>query len=236
MNQKNRQPQDRYVQDMDDYLKNDTGSETWSVFRIMSEFVEGYETLRYLHPAVSIFGSSALPEDSKYYKLAVDIGKMLSDAGFAVITGGGPSIMEAANRGAKAGKSKSVGLNIEIPTEQTANPYQDISLHFRYFFARKVMFVKYASAFVIMPGGFGTLDELFESLTLMQTKKIFNLPVVLVGSEFWGGLIDWIVSGPIKNGTLSKEDLSYFSLTDDPKEVVRIIKEGYEEVRLSRAI
>ncbi len=221
---------------MDDYIKNDTGSETWSVFRIMSEFVDGFETLRYLHPAVSIFGSSALPEDSKYYKLAVDIGKMLSDAGFAIITGGGPSIMEAANRGAKAGKSKSVGLNIEIPNEQTANTYQDISLHFRYFFARKVMFVKYASAFVILPGGFGTLDELFESLTLMQTKKIFNLPVVLVGSEFWGCLIDWIVSSPIKEGTLSKADLSYFSLTDDPKEVVRIIKEGYEDVRMSRAI
>jgi len=221
---------------MDDFIKNDTGSETWSVFRIMSEFVEGFETLRYLHPAVSIFGSSALPEDSKYFKLAVEIGRMLSDAGFAVITGGGPSIMEAANQGAKAGKSKSIGLNIEIPTEQTPNPHQDISLHFRYFFARKVMFVKYASAFVIMPGGFGTLDELFESLTLMQTKKIFNLPVVLVGSEFWGGLIDWVVSSPIKVGTLSKEDLSYFSLTDDPKEVVRIIKEGYEDVRLSRAI
>ncbi|UCD18416.1 MAG: TIGR00730 family Rossman fold protein [Candidatus Zixiibacteriota bacterium] len=221
---------------MENQNKNDAGSETWSVFRIMSEFVEGFETLRYLHPAVSIFGSSALKEGSRYYQLAVDIGRKLSDAGFAVITGGGPSIMEAANRGAKEGMSKSVGLNIEIPTEQRPNHYQDISLHFRYFFARKVMFVKYASAFVIMPGGFGTLDELFESLTLMQTKKIFNLPVVLVGSEFWGGLIDWIVSSPMKAGTLSREDLSYFALTDDPREVVRIIKEGYEKVRRSRAI
>ncbi len=144
--------------------------------------------------------------------------------------------MEAANKGAKKGKSKSIGLNIEIPTEQRTNTYQDISLHFRYFFARKVMFVKYASAFVIMPGGFGTLDELFESLTLIQTQKIFNLPVVLVGSKFWGGLIDWIVSSPIKEGTLTNADLTLFSMTDDPEEVVQIIKEGYEKVRRSRAI
>jgi len=220
------------------YINNhhDALSETWSVFRIMSEFVEGFETLRQLNPAVSIFGSSALSEDSEYYKMARDIGKRLSDEGFHIITGGGPSIMEAANRGAKDGKSKSIGLNIEIPTEQKPNPYQDLSLHFRYFFARKVMFVKYASAFVIMPGGFGTLDELFESLTLIQTNKIFNLPVVLVGSDFWGGLIDWIVSSPIRTGTLSKDDLRMFSMTDDIDEVVRIIKEGYEQVRLSRAI
>lgn len=144
--------------------------------------------------------------------------------------------MEAANRGAYEGKSKSVGLNIEIPAEQLANNYQDISLQFRYFFARKVMFVKYASAFVIMPGGFGTLDELFESMTLIQTKKVLHFPVVLVGSDFWGGLIDWIVSSPIKVGTLSKEDLSLFSMTDDPDEVVRIIKEGYAKVRRSKAI
>ena len=209
---------------MNDFIKNDAASETWSVFRIMSEFVEGFETLRHLHPAVSIFGSSALPEGSKYYNLAVEVARQLSDAGFHIITGGGPSVMEAANRGGYEGASKSIGLNIEIPSEQTANKYQDISLHFRYFFARKVMFVKYASAFVIMPGGFGTLDELFESLTLIQTKKIFNLPVVLVGSEFWGGLIDWIVSSPIKTGTLSDKELKMFSLTDDPKEVVRIIK------------
>jgi uncharacterized protein (TIGR00730 family) len=202
----------------------------------MSEFVEGFETLRYLSPAVSIFGSSALPEGSKYYVLSTAIAQKLSDAGFHVITGGGPSVMEAANKGAFKGKSKSIGLNIDIPSEQKPNTYQDISLHFRYFFARKVMFVKYAGGFVIMPGGFGTLDELFESLTLIQTKKIFNLPVVLVGSDFWGGLIDWIISSPIKTGTLSKDDLKLFSLTDDPEEVVRIIKEGYEKVRLSRHI
>lgn len=218
---------------MNDFHNKDEGSDTWSVFRIMSEFVEGFETLRTLSPAVTVFGSSALPEKSRYYQMAVEISKLLSDAGFHIITGGGPSVMEAANRGAYGGKSKSIGLNIDIPSEQKPNKYQDISLHFRYFFARKVMFVKYAAGFVIMPGGFGTLDELFESLTLIQTKKIFNLPVVLVGSDFWGGLIDWIVSSPIKTGTLSKDDLKLFSLTDDPQEVLRIIKEGYEKVRLS---
>jgi len=216
--------------------QNHTDQDLWSVFRIMSEFVEGFDTLRYLRPAVSIFGSSALPESSRYYQMARDIARKLSDAGFSIITGGGPSIMEAANRGGYEGKSHSVGLNIEIPSEQLPNRYQNISLDFRYFFARKVMFVKYASAFVIMPGGFGTLDELFESLTLIQTKKIFHFPVVLVGSDFWGGLIDWIVSRPIGIGTLSKEDLALFSLTDDPDEVVRIIRDGYEKVRRSAAI
>lgn len=219
-------------------IENDkhTDSDLWSVFRIMSEFVDGFDTLRHLHPAVSIFGSAALKEDSKYYQMSRDIARMLSDEGFSIITGGGPSIMEAANRGGFEGKSESVGLNIEIPTEQKPNKYQDISLHFRYFFARKVMFVKYASAFVIMPGGFGTLDELFEALTLIQTKKVLHFPVVLVGSEFWGGLIDWIVSSPIREGTLAKEDLALFSMTDDLDEVVRIIKEGYAKVRRSSAI
>jgi len=220
----------------DEKTKLHTDRDLWSVFRIMSEFVEGYDTLRYLHPAVSIFGSSALPPESKYYRYAREIARKLSDSGFSVITGGGPSIMEAANRGAFEGKSKSIGLNIDIPSEQIPNEYQDLSLDFRYFFARKVMFVKYASAFVIMPGGFGTLDELFESMTLIQTKKILHFPVVLFGSEFWGGLIDWIVSSPIKVGTLSKKDLSLFSMTDDTNEVVRIIKEGYEKVKRSKAI
>ncbi|MCX6826423.1 MAG: TIGR00730 family Rossman fold protein [candidate division Zixibacteria bacterium] len=221
---------------MDELKRNGTHDDTWSVFRIMSEFVDGFETLRTLHPAVSIFGSSVLVPESKYYQIAREISRKLSESGFAVITGGGPGIMEASNQGAQEGASKSVGLNIDIPVEQKANKYQDISLYFRYFFARKVMFVKYASAFVIMPGGFGTLDELFESLTLIQTKKIFEFPVVLVGSEFWGGLIDWLISSPIRTGTLSKEELSLFSLTDDPDEVVRIIKEGYEKVRRSTAI
>ncbi len=213
-----------------------TDRDLWSVFRIMSEFVDGFDTLRYLHPAVSIFGSSALPEESKYYQLARDVARKLSDAGFSIVTGGGPSIMEAANRGGYEGKSKSIGLNIDISSEQLPNKYQDTSLNFRYFFARKVMFVKYASAFVIMPGGFGTLDELFEMLTLIQTQKMFHFPVVMVGSDFWGGLIDWIVSSPIGVGTLSKDDLKLFSLTDDPDEVVRIIKDGYAKVRRSKAI
>jgi uncharacterized protein (TIGR00730 family) len=225
---------DEIFNNNNDKLKTDT--DLWSVFRIMSEFVEGFDTLRYLHPAVSVFGSSALPPESQYYQDAKEIARKLSNAGFSIITGGGPSIMEAANWGGQDGKSKSVGLNIDIPTEQKANKYHDISLYFRYFFARKVMFVKYASAFVIMPGGFGTLDELFESLTLIQTKKIFHFPVVLYGSEFWGGLIDWIISSPIKVGTLQKKDLSLFSLTDDPDEVVRIIKESYGDVRRSKAI
>jgi uncharacterized protein (TIGR00730 family) len=225
------------IEAMNEIRRNgSTHDDTWSVFRIMSEFVDGFENLRTLHPAVSIFGSSSLTSDSKYYGIARDIARRLSDAGFAVITGGGPGLMEAANLGAQEGASKSVGLNIEIPREQKANNFQDVSLSFRYFFARKVMFVKYASAFVIMPGGFGTLDELFEALTLIQTEKIFEFPVVLVGSEFWGGLIDWLISGPIRTGTLSKDDLSLFSLTDDPKEVVRIIKEGFEKVRRSKAI
>ncbi|SYZ73475.1 conserved hypothetical protein [Candidatus Zixiibacteriota bacterium] len=221
---------------MNEIKRNGSHDDTWSVFRIMSEFVDGYENLRTLHPAVSIFGSSVLPENSKYYQMARTIARKLSEAGFAIISGGGPGIMEASNRGAQEGGSKSVGLNIEIPTEQKPNNFQDLSLHFRYFFARKVMFVKYASAFVILPGGFGTLDELFESLTLMQTHKIFEFPVVLVGSEFWGGLIDWLLSGPIRTGTLEKDDLKLFSLTDSPDEVVRIIKEGYEKVRRSIAI
>jgi len=216
--------------------KPEPDRDLWSIFRIMSEFVEGYDTLRYLHPAVSIFGSSALTPDSEYYRAAREIARKLSDAGFSIITGGGPSIMEAANLGAHEGESKSIGLNIDIPSEQVPNKYQDISLDFRYFFARKVMFVKYASAFVIMPGGFGTLDELFESMTLIQTKKIFHFPVVLYGSKFWGGLIDWIVSSPIKTGTLSKDDLSLFSMTDDTDEVLRIINEGFEKVKRSIAI
>ncbi len=224
------------VNNMSEIKQNGTHDDTWSVFRIMSEFVDGFENLRTLHPAVSIFGSSLLPEDSKYYQLARVIARKLSEAGFAIITGGGPGIMEASNRGAHEGVSKSVGLNIEIPAEQKPNGYQDITLHFRYFFVRKVMFVKYASAFVIMPGGFGTLDELFESLTLIQTHKIFEFPVVLVGSDFWGGLIDWLISSPVRTGTLEKSDLKIFSLTDSPDEVVRIIKEGYEKVRRSKAI
>ena len=165
--------------------------ESWRMFQIMSEFVEGFEALAQIKPSVSIFGSARTPTQDKYYKLAEDIARLLSDSGFAVVSGGGPGIMEAANKGAYAGKSPSVGLNIQLPMEQTGNPYQDISLTFRHFFARKVMFVKYASAYVVLPGGFGTLDEFAEILTLVQTGKSRKIPIILVGSEFWKGLLDW---------------------------------------------
>src|SRR5512135_266905 len=167
-------------------------SETWRVFRIQSELVEGFETLHDLGIAVTIFGSARLREGNKYYDDAVALAKTLADDGFAVITGGGPGVMEGANRGAKEGKAHSVGLNIELPAEQIPNRYQDISLHFRYFFIRKLMFVKYAIAFIIFPGGFGTMDEMFEALTLVQTKRIKSFPVILYGSDYWKGLLDWM--------------------------------------------
>ena len=200
-------------------------SETWRVFRIQSELVEGFETLNGLGPAVSIFGSSQLKPGSYYYEKAVELGKKLSDAGFAVITGGGPGIMEGANKGAKQGKGKSVGLNIEIPAEQHPNKYQDISLSFRYFFIRKLMFVKYSMAFIIFPGGFGTMDELFEALTLSQTKRIGVFPIILFGKDYWKGLIDWFKTNLIQNGTIAPEDLELISLADEVNEVCRILTE-----------
>jgi len=199
-------------------------SETWRVFRIQSELVEGFETLNDLGPAVSIFGSSRMKPGSYYYEKAIELGKKLSDNGFTVITGGGPGIMEGANKGAKKGKSKSVGLNIEISAEQTPNRYQDINLSFRYFFIRKLMFVKYSVAFIIFPGGFGTMDEMFEALTLSQTKRIGIFPIVLFGSEFWKGLIDWLRTNVVKNDVIAREDLHLFSLTDDVDEIVETIK------------
>ncbi len=200
-------------------------SETWRVFRIQSELVEGFETLHELGPAVTIFGSSRLSPGNKYYDDAVTVAKMLADDGFAVITGGGPGIMEGANKGAKKGKAHSVGLNIEIPAEQIPNKYQDISLFFRYFFIRKLMFVKYAMAFIIFPGGFGTMDELFESLTLVQTKRIQSFPVILYGKEYWKGLIDWMKDTLVPNSTIGREDFALFSLVDTPKEVRFLINE-----------
>lgn len=198
-------------------------SETWRVFRIQSELVEGFETLHDIGPAVSIFGSSRMLPGSHYYEQAVELGRKLSDAGFTVITGGGPGIMEGANKGAKQGKSKSVGLNIEIPMEQIPNKYQDISLSFRYFFIRKLMFVKYSSAFIIFPGGFGTMDELFEALTLSQTKRIGVFPIVMFGTEYWRGLIDWFKATLIPSDTLSPEDLELISLVDSADEVCAIL-------------
>ncbi|MBI4654339.1 MAG: TIGR00730 family Rossman fold protein [Nitrospirae bacterium] len=208
-------------------------TDTWRVFRIQSELVDGFETLYDLGPAVTIFGSSRLAEDSYYYQKAVEVGKMLSDAGFSVITGGGPGIMEGANKGAKMGKSKSVGLNIQLPHEQVPNEYQDITLDFRYFFARKLMFVKYAIAFVIFPGGFGTMDEMFEALTLVQTHKINSFPVILFGSEYWKGLIDWMENTLILQGTIRRSDMTLFKITDDTKEVCELLKDYYSKLIMS---
>ncbi|MBI5640777.1 MAG: TIGR00730 family Rossman fold protein [Nitrospirae bacterium] len=202
-------------------------SETWRVFRIQSELVEGFESLNDLGPAVSIFGSSRLSPGNKYYDDAVTLARMLADDGFAIITGGGPGVMEGANKGAKEGKAHSVGLNIEIASEQAPNRYQDISLSFRYFFIRKLMFIKYAIAYIIFPGGFGTMDELFEALTLVQTKKIQSFPVVLYGSEYWKGLIDWMKQTLVANGTIDKTDFALFSIVDTPEEVRFLINEHY---------
>lgn len=201
--------------------------EAWKVFRMMAEFVEGYERLAAIRPAVSIFGSArALPGDP-HYALAEQIGRALSDAGFAVITGGGPGIMEAANKGAYAGKSLSVGLNIQLPHEQGVNAYQHISLSFRHFFVRKVMFVKYASAYVVLPGGFGTLDELSEILTLTQTGKTPRIPILLVGREFWSGLGDWIQARLVAEHMIDEGDMQLFKLTDRPADVVNAIVQHY---------
>jgi uncharacterized protein (TIGR00730 family) len=205
----------------------DLSREAWKLFRMLAEFVDGYERLAKIRPAVSIFGSSrALPEDP-HYRLAEQIGRALSDAGFAVITGGGPGIMEAANKGAYAGKSPSVGLNIQLPHEQTANNYQHISLSFRHFFARKVMFVKYASAYVILPGGFGTLDELSEILTLTQTGKTPRIPILLVGRDFWSGLGDWIRERLVAEHMIDAADMNLFKLVDRPEDVVDEILKYY---------
>jgi uncharacterized protein (TIGR00730 family) len=203
-------------------------SETWRVFRIQSELVEGFESLFDIGPAVTIFGSSRLREDSYYYHQAIKVGKMLSEVGFSVITGGGPGIMEAANKGAKMGsRGKSVGLNIEIPQEQYPNKYLDLSISFRYFFVRKLMFIKYAIAFVIFPGGFGTMDELFEALTLVQTHKIESFPIILFGREYWKGLIDWMKNTLVHQGTISREDFAFFQIVDTPEEVCKLLKEHY---------
>jgi len=210
-------------------IKEDfTREDTWRMFRIMSEFVEGFEVLSQVGEAVSIFGSSRSKQDNKYYKKAEEIAYLLAKAGYGVITGGGPGIMEAGNKGARRAKGKSIGLNIEIPTEQKANPYIDILLDFHYFFVRKVMFVKYAKAFVIMPGGYGTFDEFFEAINLIQTKRISRFPVVLFGREYWNDMLDWLKDTVLKNGNISSQDFELFKVTDDPKEVVKIVKAFYK--------
>lgn len=203
--------------------------ESWRMLGIMAEFVEATERLASIRPAVSIFGSARTPPEHAYYMLTEDIARKLSDAGFSVISGGGPGIMEAANKGAYFGKSPSVGLNIQLPHEQSANPYQDISQTFQHFFARKVMFVKFAAAYVVMPGGFGTLDELFEALTLVQTGKIAHIPIILVGKGFWTGMVDWVRSSLIAEGMISPEDIDLIRVIDRPEEVVEAIFSHYEK-------
>jgi uncharacterized protein (TIGR00730 family) len=208
--------------------------DSWMVFRVMSEFVDGYEKMARIGPCVSIFGSARLKEDNFYYKMAVDIAQKITEIGFGVITGGGPGIMEAGNRGAH-NHGKSIGLNIELPFEQHFNKYVDkgYNINFDYFFVRKVMFVKYSQGFVVMPGGFGTLDELTEALTLIQTNKIGKFPIVLVGSEFWSGLLDWFKSTLLKEGLIAEKDLELFRVVDTAEDAVAHIKAFYDKYSVS---
>lgn len=208
------------------------GEDSWTMFKVVSEFVNGFEKMNKVGPCVSIFGSARTKPDHKYYQLAVSVAKALTEEGYGVITGGGPGIMEAGNKGAHLNGGKSVGLNIELPFEQGSNPFVDYdkNLNFRYFFIRKVMFVKFAQAFVAMPGGFGTLDELFEVLTLIQTKSITPVPVILVGTEFWSGMRDWIQQTMLESaGNISPKDMNLIPVVDTAEEVVRIIHEFYDE-------
>lgn len=202
--------------------------ESWKIFQIMGEFVEGFERLARIKPSVSIFGSARTAPDHPDYKLAEEIAFQLSDAGFAIVSGGGPGIMEAANKGAQGGSSPSIGLNIKLPKEQAGNPYQDISLSFRHFFSRKVMFVKYASAYVVLPGGFGTLDELAEMLTLVQTGKSRRIPIILVNRRFWQGLLQWFEETLISEGTISDDDLDLYTVVDTPEDVVNTVFDYYQ--------
>ena len=203
-------------------------TDPWRVFRIMGEFVEGFDALANLGPAVTIFGSARVKPDDPQYALARETARLVGEANFTVITGGGPGIMEAANAGARDAGAMSVGCNIELPFEQHVNPYVDVAINFRYFFVRKTMFVKYAEAFVIFPGGFGTLDELFEALTLIQTGKVRDFPVILFGSSYWQGLLDWIKGPLLAEGKISPEDLKLMVVTDSPEEVARIIVDCHE--------
>ncbi|MCP5266079.1 MAG: TIGR00730 family Rossman fold protein [Burkholderiaceae bacterium] len=202
--------------------------ESWHVLGIISEFIEATERLATIRPAVSIFGSARVPPEHRWYRLTVEIARRLSDAGFSVISGGGPGIMEAANRGAFAGKSPSVGLNIQLPFEQTGNPYQDVAITFRHFFARKVAFAKYATAFVAVPGGFGTLDELAEVVTLIQTRMGRRIPVILVDRDYWRGLLDWMREQMLGNGLISPGDLDLITLIDSPEQIVEAIFDFYQ--------
>ncbi|MBI9042134.1 TIGR00730 family Rossman fold protein [Lutibacter sp.] len=210
-------------------------NDSWAIFKIMAEFVEGYERLGKIGPCVTIFGSARTKPEDEYYILAENIAYELTQSGYGIVTGGGPGIMEAGNRGAHRGKGTSVGLNIKLPFEQHDNPYidPDKSLDFDYFFVRKVMFMKYSQGFIVMPGGFGTMDELFEAITLIQTKKIGKFPIVLVGRKFWSGLIDWIKTTLVEEGNISPEDLDLISIVDTEDEVLEVIDTFYKKYSLS---
>ncbi len=209
-------------------------NDSWAIFKIMAEFVDAFDKLSVIGPCVSIFGSARTPQDNKYYILAENIAYKLTQHGYGVITGGGPGIMEAANKGAKRGGGKSVGLNIDLPFEQSSNAYidKDKNLDFEYFFVRKVMFVKYAQGFIVLPGGFGTLDELFEAITVIQTQKIGHFPIILVGKDFWGGLIEWFKNTLLKEKNISQEDLDSYILVDTAEEAVAEIDKFYTKYLL----
>ncbi len=222
----------RIKKDWNDIKINDS----WAIFKIMSEFVEGYDKMAKIGPSISVFGSARTKEDNKYYQIGVEISERLSEAGYGVITGGGPGIMEAGNKGAQQGGGKSIGLNIDLPFEQSHNAYIDPehNLEFDYFFVRKVVFVKYAQGFVILPGGFGTLDELFEALTLIQTKKINKRPVVLIGIEYWSGLVEWIKKSMLEaENNIAEKDLDLFKLVDTAEEAFQYIEDFYKTHELS---
>ena len=227
---------ERFLESTKDLLRGDpffaVGRDAWRVFRIMGEFVEGFDTLTGMGPCVSVFGSARVTREDPLYQDCVSTARLLGEAGFGIITGGGPGMMEAANRGACEAGVASIGCNIELPFEQGTNRYVETALDFRYFFVRKTMFVKYAQAFVIFPGGFGTMDELFEALTLIQTGKVRDFPVVLFGSAYWGGLLDWIRGTPLREGKVSPEDLELLVLTDSPE---RVRDHVVERHRLHRA-
>lgn len=211
-------------------------NDSWAIFKIMSEFVEGYERMAKIGPCISIFGSARTKPDNKYYQIGVEVAELLAEAGYGVITGGGPGIMEAGNKGAQQGGGKSVGLNIDLPFEQNHNPYidQEHNLEFDYFFVRKVVFVKYAQGFVILPGGFGTMDELFEALTLIQTKKINKRPVVLIGKEYWTGLVEWIKTAMLDmEANIAEKDLDLFAVVDTAEEAFHYIEDFYKSHELT---
>lgn len=236
MNEKKEEREERIKKSFESKNWNEIRSnDSWAIFKVMSEFVNGYESLARIGPCVSIFGSARTRDDKAYYQLAEKVAFQLTQKGYGVITGGGPGIMEAANKGAQRGGGTSVGLNIDLPMEQEPNPFidKDKNLDFDYFFVRKVMFVKYSQGFIVMPGGFGTLDEFFEALTLIQTFKIGRFPVVLVGKKFWAGLLEWIKSTLLEaENNISKEDLDLFHLVDTAEEAVKVIEDFYDRYML----